>query len=271
MDMHASIVAVAAAAATAPPSSAASAGMQLLSADDVIYAYMTNVGDGIIISRVFAIWGNGPTIFVVIVLLAPLGGSLLSSALLTYCAARLGPDIMLGAYQNPPFCRNMQTVSYSATLLTTASATSLILYKTWSYRRIHIDVFGGAWSRTPVQNFLLLLVESGVLYMLFFAVQVIVSLDAVNTRINQNAVLALAFTVYEYNSSIIVGIYPTIVVILARTHTSKPDVQPRLTLLVERGVARVTSRSPMTSSPLTGVLHLRPMSARVAESTEVLV
>jgi hypothetical protein len=51
--------------------------------------------------------------------------------MLTYCAARLGADIVLGEYQHPAFCRNIQTASYSMTLATTAVATVLIAYKAW--------------------------------------------------------------------------------------------------------------------------------------------
>lgn len=51
--------------------------------------------------------------------------------MLTYCAARLGSDIVLGTYQDPAFCRNIQTASYSTALATTGVATALIGYKTW--------------------------------------------------------------------------------------------------------------------------------------------
>ena len=57
--------------------------------------------------------------------------SLAASAMLTYCAVRLGADIDLGQYQHPAFCRDIQTVSYSMTLAITTIATLLIGYKAW--------------------------------------------------------------------------------------------------------------------------------------------
>ena len=51
--------------------------------------------------------------------------------MLTYCAARLGSAITLGAYQDPAFCRQIQTTSYCTALVTTGVATLLIAYKTW--------------------------------------------------------------------------------------------------------------------------------------------
>ena len=54
-----------------------------------------------------------------------------TSLMLTYCAVHSGDGIVLGSFQNPPFCRNIQTASYSMTLATTAVATALIAYKTW--------------------------------------------------------------------------------------------------------------------------------------------
>ena len=108
--------------------------------------------------------------------------------MLSYCAARLGANIALCTYQHPVFCRNIQTASYSTTLATTGVATILIGYKTWyvpgadarpgivhidddglsrEYRQTHLEAFGKMSRQTRTQKIMLMLVESGVIYMLF--------------------------------------------------------------------------------------------------------
>ncbi|KAI0754316.1 hypothetical protein C8Q80DRAFT_361161 [Daedaleopsis nitida] len=200
--------------------SAVKAVLRLASVEDVLYSYMTIVGDGIIIWRVYAFWSNGHEKLVLFIPIAFLLGSIATSMMLTYCAARLGSDIVLGTYQDPAFCRNIQTASYSTTLATTAVATLLISYKTWEYRHIHMEAFGRKTSRSRTQRIMLILIESGILYMLFFLVQVIMSLQVVNDSINRSKVLPFAFTIYQFITSLIVGIYPTVIVLLVNSKYS---------------------------------------------------
>jgi hypothetical protein len=106
----------------------------------------TFLGDCVIIWRVYAFWAPGnwklAMILPILLLLTSLGRfmyinpwdfaevSLIlataSSMMLTYCVARLGGQILLGAYRDPAFCRNIQVISYAAPAATTAVATILI-------------------------------------------------------------------------------------------------------------------------------------------------
>ncbi|KAI0643437.1 hypothetical protein C8Q79DRAFT_1012717 [Trametes meyenii] len=187
--------------------------------EDILYAYLTNIGDAIIIWRAFALWAQTPARLVLVVPLLFFLGSVAMSISITYCATR-GADITLGAFSHPPFCRNVQTASYSMTLATTGVATLLIAYKAWEYRRIHFEAFGTLSRQTRAQKILAMLVESGVLYMLFFLVQVVGSLGSINDSIDRHPSIAFGFTVYDYMSSLIVGMYPTIVVLLVHSKHS---------------------------------------------------
>ncbi|KAI0764632.1 hypothetical protein C8Q74DRAFT_987175 [Fomes fomentarius] len=200
--------------------------LRLASVEDILYAYMTVIGDGIIIWRVYAFWSTGWEKFVLLIPITFLLGSISTSMMLTYCAARLGSDIVLGTYQDPAFCRDIQTASYAVTLATTAVATLLISYKTWQYRQTYLNAFGKS-PRTRTQRIMLLFVESGILYLLFFVVQVVMSLDSVNTKVRQSALLTFAFTVYQFISSLIVGMYPTVIVLLVNSKHSV--LQPSIT------------------------------------------
>ncbi|KAH9895616.1 hypothetical protein C8Q73DRAFT_444097 [Cubamyces lactineus] len=215
--------------------------LRLASVEDVVYSYLTILGDTIIIWRVYAFWSRGKEKLVLIIPIAFLLGSIATSMMLSYCAARLGADIALGTYQHPAFCRNIQTASYSTTLATTGVATILIGYKTWyvpgpgarlgivhvdddglsrEYRQTHLEAFGKMSRQTRTQKIMLMLVESGVIYMLFFVVQVVMSLSSVNESIEERPALAFALTIYQYITSLIVGIYPTVVVVLVNSKHS---------------------------------------------------
>ncbi|KAI0656068.1 hypothetical protein C8Q70DRAFT_389906 [Cubamyces menziesii] len=196
--------------------------LRLASVEDVVYSYMTILGDTIIIWRVYAFWSHGREKLVLIIPIAFLFGSISTSTMLGYCAARLGADITLGTYQHPAFCRNIQTASYLTTLTTTGVATLLIGYKAWAYRKSYMEAFGNApcHTRTRTQKIMLLLVESGVIYMFVFAVQVIMSVPSVNDGIESQPALALALTIYQYCLSLIVGIYPTVIVVLVNSKHS---------------------------------------------------
>ncbi|KAH9932932.1 uncharacterized protein B0H18DRAFT_952096 [Fomitopsis serialis] len=89
-----------------------------------------------------------------------------------------------------------------------------------TYRHTDIDAFGGSSRQTRTQRAMVMLIESGVLYMLFILVQVIMSLSSVNASLRESTSLASAFSTYQYVSSSIAGIYPTLVVILVNSKHS---------------------------------------------------
>jgi hypothetical protein len=120
--------------------------------------------------------------------------------MLTYCVAKVGSEIVVGTFQvrtshlnkfgvpffdisysldlqKPAFCRNVQTATYAMACATTTTATILIGLTTWNFRKAIRPLLSGnvvasegtrRRRRSPVENILLLLVESGILYFLFF-------------------------------------------------------------------------------------------------------
>ncbi|KAI9060793.1 hypothetical protein FKP32DRAFT_1016645 [Trametes sanguinea] len=264
--------------------------LRLAAVEDVLYAYMTILGDILIIWRVYAFWSRGRGRVVLIVPLAFLLGSISTALTLSYCAARLGADIKLGTYQHPQVCRNIQTASYSMTLATTAVATALIAYKFWDYQREDDELFRRMTRSSWRQKLMLVLIESGMVYMLFFLVQVIVSLATVNASINKSAALVFASTVYSFNTSLLVartfpspcpyyvvrtltyhfatqGIYPTAVVLLVHSRYMKQGSGP-----VDSTKGLKTSRTrTQTQASLIGnaAAHVKPARMKPGQSTEV--
>ncbi|KAJ7778337.1 hypothetical protein B0H16DRAFT_884332 [Mycena metata] len=195
----------------------------LIAAVDALYSYMSLVGDGIIIWRVWNLKSYYRP-WVIFIPLAFLLGSLVSTLMLTYCVATVGSDIVTGTFQKPPFCKGVQIATYATALATTTTATLLIGLTTYSFRSAikpmlgkTVVTIGGTTRRrkSPVESLLLLLVESGVLYFLFFAVQLISATPTVHDWIESKPGLSFAFAMFSYCSSVLVGLYPTTIVVLA--------------------------------------------------------
>ncbi|KAJ7120274.1 hypothetical protein C8R44DRAFT_737101 [Mycena epipterygia] len=195
---------------------------RVAAAQDTLYAYMSLLGDAIIIHRVWTLKAYYRP-WVVLVPCALLLGSLdlVATLMLTFCVADIGSDIVLGNFEKPAFCRNVQIVTYAMPCSSTAVATLLIGITTWKYRRTIMRNSATSSSgtrkttRTQGERILVLLVESGLLYLLFFVIQVVEASPRVHAWIESQEGLSFLFTMYSYCSSVIVGIYPTIVVVLA--------------------------------------------------------
>ncbi|KAI3621254.1 hypothetical protein WG66_014562 [Moniliophthora roreri] len=169
--------------------------------------------------------------------------------MLTYCVV-VGGKIILGSFRDPAVCRNIQAVSYAAPAATTAVATFLIGIKAWEYLRISraYGVNGARLStRSRVEGVIVLLLESGLAYFLFFLVQAILTIPAVKDAINRHPGSQLAVTVFLYQTSSIVGMYPTIVICLVHTKRSTMDTLYRSDHV--QGVASISLNSFRTERP----------------------
>ncbi|KAI0713418.1 hypothetical protein C8Q76DRAFT_731339 [Earliella scabrosa] len=223
---------------------------RLASIQNVLYAYLTNIGDGVIIWRVYAFWSRGRERLILVIPVLCLLGAVASSMALTVCAARLGGNSVLWTYQTTAFCRGMQTASYSTALATSAVATLLIAYKSWTHRTMQLEAFGKSVPHTRTRRIMVFLVESGILYVLFFLIQVILSLESVNERISRNVALTLGFTIYEFSCGLIVGMYPTLGVLVVNSKRSMPDTisVPDRSISIPSGSLYIDTRSRSRST-----------------------
>ncbi|KAJ7600528.1 hypothetical protein C8J56DRAFT_1019670 [Mycena floridula] len=206
--------------------------LRLAATIDALYGYLSVIGDAIIIYRIFMLWGHSNHRWVLIAPCALLVGSFVATLLLTYCVGHLGSAIVLGAFETPQFCRNVQTATYSMAAATTLIATVLIGILTWNYRRSLRPLKAGDDDEGPVvhkrrrsqaENILFLLVESGLLYFLFFAIQVTGTIPPVQNWLRSHSGLTFAENMFLWCSSVIVGIYPTAIVVLSHSKYSVLD------------------------------------------------
>ncbi|KAJ7600598.1 hypothetical protein C8J56DRAFT_1038236 [Mycena floridula] len=190
--------------------------------ESALYGYLSILGDAIIILRLIVLWGHNRHRWVLVIPCALLLGSLVSNLTLTYCVAKLGTEIALGTFEKPAFCRNVQTTTYRMAAGTTVIATILIGVLTWNYRhsfkvRTRKDERGVRRKRSPAENVLVLLIESGILYCLFFVIQVIGTIPSIQAWIATQSGVSFAINMFSWCTSVFVGIYPTAVVVLAHS------------------------------------------------------
>ncbi|CAK5271988.1 unnamed protein product [Mycena citricolor] len=231
--------------------------LKLAAAQDALFAYMTILGDAIIIHRVWKLKAH--RYFWVFVLLCALWtGAAVGTFMLTYCVATVGSGIVLGTFENPAFCRNAQTVTYVLPCATTAVATGLIAYTAWRYARETQLLTSSRRTnsiRNPILEILLLLIESGLLYLFFFIVLVVEVSPRGHAWIDSNPVLSLAFKMYTYCSSVIVGMYPTSLVVLSHSKYAVLDSPTASSVLSTLYIGG------MHGPPTTGTASLLSMAA----------
>jgi len=210
--------------------------------EDVLYSYMTILGDAIVIWRCYAFWSTGNERFVLILPGIVYLVSVVLCCLLTFCAAQSGANLSLGAFTHPAFCLNIQTTSYWVQLATPAVATALIGLKTWRYRKTVASFNGNPGQRSPVNRAMIILVDTGILYVLFFLAEAVLGFGVLHEAIAARPTFAFAYEVYEFMTSSVVGIYPTVVVILVHTQFSLLDAHGNATITSMRFDASGRSR-----------------------------
>lgn len=239
-----------------------------------LYAFLSNLGDVIVLWRVYVFYTFGKDRWVVLFPLVLLLASFATSGVITFCSAysiRTGATMVAGNFIDPPLCRNAQMASYCTTLATTGVATLLIWYKTWQYKR---DV--GKLLRLPksaqksrVEKTMLVVIESGVLYFLFFLEGVIAATPSVGRAQNATTGLSFASTVWTYMTSHILCIYPVTVIILVHANAEGTE-QPRSS---GAGTALAFSAHPPTGSAVStlehGAVPLQQLASRASLARNV--
>ncbi|KAJ7240687.1 hypothetical protein C8J57DRAFT_1726947 [Mycena rebaudengoi] len=232
---------------------------RLLAATDALYAYMSLLGDAIIIHRVWVIKAYHH-LWIFFIPCTFLLGSFVATLLLTYCVAVTGSDIVLGTFENPAFCKDVQIVTYVMPSATTLITSILISGTAWKYHKSTAvlrknNVMQSSAStkktRSQAERILILLLESGVLYFLFFsAIQAIDEIPPVHDWIKTQAGVSFAITMLQYCSSVIVGIYPTAIVVLANSKHTVIDGATSISTRSDTHIGHESSRRLSRTWPI---------------------
>ncbi|KAI0812254.1 hypothetical protein BC629DRAFT_927450 [Irpex lacteus] len=172
--------------------------------EDVLYAFQVVLGDTIVLWRVYAFWHTGVELWVMILPTAAYLASITCAFLVAYCAAQ-STDLEFGAFTNPYFCRKIQHTSYWLQFVMACVATTLIGYKTWRYRRMVKTLIGKETTwRSPVSKAMLIMLDTGLIYALFFLAEAILGVVDIPKWVNGHPARAFALQIYQYQTSSIV-------------------------------------------------------------------
>nr|GAT47163.1 predicted protein [Mycena chlorophos] len=194
---------------------------KLYIAQNAVYAWMPFIGDAIIVHRVWQLREFLGFVWLIAIPVLCLIGTFVGTIMLSWCTATATEaEIENGSFISPPLCANAQMVTYVLPAVATAVATILIAMTARTHHRrvspIHFNSEGRK-TRTRVERVFLILVETGFFYFLFFLIQILGDLNAVENLINNNTTLYVLMNMFDYSSSVIVGAYPTLIIVLAHS------------------------------------------------------
>ncbi|KAF8209955.1 hypothetical protein K438DRAFT_1810641, partial [Mycena galopus ATCC 62051] len=252
---------------------------RLEAAQDVLYAFMTLLGDAIIIHRVWGLQAFSGRLWVLLVPCAILFGSLVTTVMLTVCIFKLGPNIQQENF-NSPVCADVQIITYVMPSANTAIATGLVGLTAWKYRksiapilRDNASIVDSANNTkgTQIERILVLLVESGILYFLFFVIQLVFAGLSVPADPEIESLSGFAFVskIYAYSCSVIVGLYPTILIVLARSKHNVLDRAAASSDITSAPSLRITRRYTDPNRDRTPTFHTIQIGARSVDEIEL--
>ncbi|KAI0707437.1 hypothetical protein C8T65DRAFT_740370 [Cerioporus squamosus] len=105
-------------------------------------------------------------------------------------------------------------------LLTNTVATALIAYRAWEHRRIILSYLNSSSPRTQVERTLALLVESGVFYCALWLVIAVYEFSSLSPMLKGSAYQNNFYYIMEGCLVPIIGMYPTLVIILCAVDKS---------------------------------------------------
>ncbi|KAK2463886.1 hypothetical protein APHAL10511_004058 [Amanita phalloides] len=184
--------------------------------EEILFVFMLILGDTVVLWRTWAIY-YGKRIYVILPFLTWLGSTVAGIYELG-CDIRtkwsfLDPDPSAGS-QGARSCARADISSFTLSYATNIICTILIFLRTWRLRRSMRKYLGSARPDVQAEKIMVLLVESGLLYLIIYTLQAV----PIFVGYNPGSVI-----VWEIVNAIIqqaFGMYPTAIVVLVELQRS---------------------------------------------------
>ncbi|KAF9263173.1 hypothetical protein L218DRAFT_987793 [Marasmius fiardii PR-910] len=193
------------------------------------------VGDSVVIWRAWVLCQNNRLHKLVYIPIVMLLASFVFTVIALNCLASNGYGDQSPIPQGSKTCRWSQPIAWGISLLTNAVSTTLIAIRAWQHRQFLRRNFGGRKTRS--EKILLILVESGFIYCLFWLTQLNLFFDRDRGR---NFVTFLSVFLNAVGDQIS-GVYPTCIIILVNMQRSMSEF--------DSTVQMSTLPSPSNSDP----------------------
>ncbi|KAF8060733.1 hypothetical protein FPV67DRAFT_1673580 [Lyophyllum atratum] len=187
---------------------------------EMLFIFMLILGDSVVVWRTWAIYQDSRRWLIIPI--ATWLGSLIAGLFELGCDLRthwaindLTPSAASVGAQT---CAHADLSSYTLSYVTNIFCTLLIAYKTWLHRRIMSKYLGAARRTTAVEKVLILLIESGFVYIILYTLQAVPIYGA---KLSSSGLVA--FNVVNAIIQQAMGMYPTAIVVLVRMQKSLWD------------------------------------------------
>ncbi|KAF9033477.1 hypothetical protein BDZ89DRAFT_1062938 [Hymenopellis radicata] len=176
------------------------------------------IGDAVVIWRAWAIWKGSRLQVLVFIPMFLLLVSFIFAIIDLSCLGTQSFSVRSTIPEGSRLCQWGEPIAWAVSLLTNIVSTTLIAIKAWQYHQFLKSNSSHFRLRSKNQNILLLLVESGFIYCLFWLSQLILFFDIQDgskTHLLENALGALGDQIS--------GVYPTAIIILVNLQRSMAD------------------------------------------------
>ncbi|KAJ4485775.1 hypothetical protein J3R30DRAFT_1406381 [Lentinula aciculospora] len=172
------------------------------------------IGDGVVVWRACALWGYDKKIMLLPILLLSA-----AAVLVPFFVGCLGNHDWIYIAGEPETCYNCYISIFFLSIGTNLLATSLIATKAWMHHRLLQSA--SVARTTPVLKVLVILVESGFIYLLIWATKSM----SVFGDLSSTAGGQFAVSMLNSMGNQIVGLYPTLLVVLVHMQRSAIDAE----------------------------------------------
>ncbi|KAH8799564.1 hypothetical protein DL96DRAFT_871127 [Flagelloscypha sp. PMI_526] len=135
------------------------------------------IGDAVVVSRAKAVWNNSWKIIAVpcLFLVTALAFSILGVVCLEIEGFGNTTADVVGSYA----CRRAEPIAWALSIITNVISTSLIAFRAWNHRKVINHAYPRRRTASPVEKALMLVVESGFVYILLLISQLAVFWEGV--------------------------------------------------------------------------------------------
>ncbi|KAG7090417.1 hypothetical protein E1B28_009536 [Marasmius oreades] len=180
---------------------------------EITFPIASVVGDSIVIWRAWVLSGGNKKVMILPVLL--LLGTTGTAFSWVGCMVKEHMPVSFSAE-----CKNRNTATFILSMVTNVAGTVVIGYQTWLYRRSFKQYMNNHERQGRAEKIMVMLLESGIVYTTFWIIMMSV-LVAPNTPDYTNQAFRIVFSA---SATQLVGIYPTLMVVLVFLRRSLWDV-----------------------------------------------
>uniref|UniRef100_A0A0W0EXZ4 Uncharacterized protein n=1 Tax=Moniliophthora roreri TaxID=221103 RepID=A0A0W0EXZ4_MONRR len=191
--------------------------------EEALFLFNMIVGDGVVIWRAWVLCSNTRLKKLVYIPIVMLSASFAFAIVTLNCLAEDGFGSQSTESDGSRTCQWGEPIAWGISLLTNVTATSLIAIRAWSHHRFLTKCLGQSRRRSQGEKMLLILVESGFIYCLFWMSQLILFFPVVLGTPAQRL-----YSILSGMGDQISGLYPTLIIILVnmqRSMSDDPDLQ----------------------------------------------